>query len=87
MRKGNYVVMISNHTTSCGKEYLKGHIGCLAEDINEVSGKSVDVRFPIHRKYDSSWIPRDKFILADDQYKAEKLFKQGEELCKKVFYK
>jgi hypothetical protein len=85
MEKGTYVIMTGSYTTSCGKEYEKNHIGLLIGDIE--SAPYVDVRFPIHSSYNSSYIPVSKFIEAPDQDKAEKLFNKGVELCKKVFYK
>lgn len=89
MKKGDFIVMTSGHTTGCGKVYEVGHIGCLCEQTNDLPSEfeKVDVRFPTHNTHDSSWIPIRKFKLADDQAKAEKLFNQGEEACKKVFYK
>ena len=84
MKKGDYVIMICGHTTGCGKVYEKGHIGCISSNnFNDYA----DIRFPTHRTYDSSYIPVSKIIIAKDQDKAEKLFKEGEELCKKVFYR
>jgi len=85
MKKGTYVIMTGRYTTGCGKEYDKNHIGVLMEDTSKRI--KVDVRFPIHSCYDSSWIPVDKLTEAPDQDKAEKLFNEGVKQCKKVFYK
>jgi hypothetical protein len=85
MEKGTYVIMTGNYTTGCGKEYEKNHIGLLMEDTTERT--NVDIRFPIHSTWDSSWIPVGKFTEAPDQNKAKKLFNEGVKQCKKVFYK
>lgn len=87
MKKGTYVVMTKSHITGCGKQYERGHIGILCEDITIGCTHAVYIRFPRHSTNDSSWIPVNKFVEAADQQKAETLFEKGVKECTNILYK
>ena len=87
MKKGDYVVMINEFTTYCGKEYKPGHVGLLREDVECAKpDSSVDVQFPIHGGYGSSSIPFKMIKEADDQKRAKRLFELGKEKERCMMY-
>lgn len=86
MKKETFVIMVKEHSTGCGKHYVKNAIGVTKSELDK-SDDTYAVRFSRHREGDYSWIPESKLIAAPDQSKAKELFDKGVEECTIAIYK
>lgn len=86
MEKETFVIMVKEHSTGCGRHYVKNAIGVTKSELDD-SDNTYAVRFSKHREGDYSWIPESKLIAAKDQNKAKELFDKGVEECAIAIYK